>query len=501
MSKIIILGLGPGDPAHLTVEALKTLEAAQTVYLRTAKHPTVPALPQHLKLENFDDVYDRSDNFAEVYSTIAAQLVKLAKENFDTPLVYAVPGHPLVGESSVLKVLAEAKAQNIATQVVSGLSFIEPTCAVLEIDPLQDGLTILDATELAMRPEINLPRDKGFELPVLRPLLISQIYNARLASGVKLALMENYPDDHSVVLLRGAGLSGEDFARLDIPLYELDRHPEITDHLTSAYLPPLPILEARNTFEGVQYVVSRLRAPGGCPWDRAQTHESLKRYLIEETYEVIQALDEEPEKLPEELGDLLLQVILHSQIAADDGDFNISDVFSELSNKLIRRHPHVFAARKFDGADEVVRNWEQLKKDERASKGEEPRSVLAGVPREMPALLQAQNLQRKAGDFGFEWRNFDEVLDKLVEEVGEIRRATNYEEQLEEMGDVLMMLANSARWLKIDAEEALRLANNKFRRRFQHWEDIVRERNLEARNMSSAELEEVWQEARSRAGH
>jgi tetrapyrrole methylase family protein/MazG family protein len=501
LAKLIIVGLGPGDPDVLTKAALKTLEAAHTVYLRTAKHPTVPFLPKHLTLEAFDAIYDRSENFAEVYATITAQLLELAASSLETPVIYAVPGHPLVGESSVLRLLSAAKAQNIEADVVAGLSFIEPVCTALELDPLQEGLTILDATELAIRAEIELPREKGFGLPVLKPLLISQIYNSRLASSVKLALMENYPDEHPVVLLRGAGLVGADFIKLEVPLYELDRHPEVTDHLTCAYLPPLPILQALGTFENVQYVIARLRAPEGCPWDRKQTHDSLKRYLIEETYEVVHALDEDPDKLAEELGDLLLQVLLHAQIAAEDKEFTIADVMTELGNKMIRRHPHVFGEAKVEGAEEVVRNWEQLKKAERATKGEEVKSVLAGVPRDMPALLQAQNLQRRAADLGFEWHNYEQVLDKLVEEVGELRQTENEEERLEEMGDILMMLANTARWMKLDAEEALRLANNKFRRRFEQWEEIVCERNLDARQMTSPEIEALWQEARQRAGH
>lgn len=499
MAKIIVVGLGPGDPDFLTAGAAKILEATPTVYLRTAKHPTVPFLNPQLKLESFDDIYDRSQNFAEVYATITARLLQLARTS-DTAIVYAVPGHPLVGETSVLKLLNEAEAQGIETQVVAGLSFIEPVCTALKLDPLQEGLTILDATELAMRPEQSLPRDKGYSLPVLRPLLISQIYNARLAGGVKLALMENYPDEHPVILLRGAGLQGADFAQLEIPLYELDRHPEITDHLTCAYVPPLPILQAVGTFEAVQYVVARLRAPDGCPWDREQTHASLKRYLIEETYEAIHALDEEPDKLAEEFGDLLLQVVLHAQIAADEGDFTLADVMGELTNKLIRRHPHVFGETKISGLAEHGRNWEQIKQAERAAKGEGAKSALAGVPHDMPALLQAQNLTRKAADLGFEWRSYDDVIAKLVEEVAELQNAPTNEARLEEMGDVLQMLTNAARWLNLDAEEALRLSNNKFRRRFEQWEEIVRERDLNPHQLALPELVQLWHEARQRAG-
>ncbi|NWJ47174.1 MAG: nucleoside triphosphate pyrophosphohydrolase [Chloroflexi bacterium] len=496
--KIIVIGLGPGNPDHLTFGALRAMREAGTVWLRTAKHPTVSHLPPEVKLESFDDYYDRFESFEAVYGAIVDRLLAIAKESAK-PIAYAVPGHPLVGESSVTRLLAKAREAGIAIEIVDGLSFIEPALDVLTLDPLQDSLTILDALELAARPESHLPREKGLELPILRPLLVGQVYNQRLASAVKLALMEDYPDGHQVTLLRGAGVPGEQ-ARLDIPLFELDRHPEWTDHLTCVYVPPLPILEATGSFANVQYILARLRGPGGCPWDREQTHTSLKRYLIEETYEVIHALDEAPEKLVEEFGDLLLQVVLHAQIGADEGEYDIREVMRELSLKMIHRHPHVFGVTNVNGAEEVVHNWEQLKKIERAGKSEEEQSVLGGVPHEMPALLQAQNLQRKAASLGFVWRNLDQVLDKLVEEIEEVRHTTNHEELVEEIGDVFMVMCAAARDLKVDAEEALRLANLKFRKRFTEWEKLLHERNLDGHKMELPELETLWQEARKRAG-
>ncbi|MEI6045820.1 MAG: nucleoside triphosphate pyrophosphohydrolase [Chloroflexota bacterium] len=496
-SKIIIVGLGPGNYGDLTATALKVLTENSTIYLRTAKHPTVPYLPAASRYVSFDEVYDRCATFAEVYDTIVSRLLELATQGLGDPVVYAVPGHPLVGEASVLKLLVRAKEAGITTEVVAGLSFIEAVSTALALDPLEQGLTILDATELVQRAEVHLPREKGFGLPVVRPLLISQLYNQRLAGSVKLALMESYPDEHPVTLLRGAGVSGEE-GRLELPLYELDRHPEWTDHLTCVYLPPLPILEARGTFEQVQYIMARLRGPSGCPWDREQTHASLKRYLIEETYEVIDALEEEPEKLADELGDLLLQILFHAQLAAEESEFDISDVMESLSTKMIRRHPHIFATTQVSGSAEVLRNWEQIKQVEHAEKGKVRDSVLDGVPREMPALLQSQDLQRKAAGLGFEWRNFDEILDKLVEEVREVKETKNHQELVEEFGDVLAVLANAARWLKVDAEEALRFANNKFRHRFRAWEQIVKERHLDPHQMALPELELLWKEARQR---
>lgn len=492
--KIVIVGLGPGDPDQLTLGAMRVFERAETVYLRTSKHPTVPFLPKNARLENFDDIYDRANTFGEVYSTIVTRLLELAQLPGENPVVYAVPGHPLVGESSVLRLLEAAKKEGIETEIVHGLSFFEPVFATLGVDPLASGLVVLDATELADQPELFLPRPHGPELPVTRPLLIGQVYNQRLASAVKLALMENYPDDHPVTLLRGAGIPGEE-GRLDLPLYELDRHPEWTDHLTCAYLPALPVADAFGTFANAHYVVARLRAPGGCDWDRAQTHASLKRHLLEEVYEVVHALDADPDALAEEMGDLLLQILLHAQIAAEAGEWNISDVFREMSEKLVRRHPHIFGP---EASTTPKPNWEEFKRSEKAARGDQS-SVLAGVPRDMPALQQAQALQRKAAGLGFKWRTFDEVINKLVEEVQEVKETTNYDELVEEIGDVLAVLASAAQGLKVDAEEALRLANLKFRRRFEQWEAVVKERGLDPHTMDLAGLQAVWTEARKRS--
>ncbi len=394
-----------------------------------------------------------------------------------------------MGEASVLRLLDRAAEAGVPTEVVDGLSFLEPCFSALRLDPLAAGLLVLDATEMAEQAEAFLPRQYGLELPAQRPLLIGQIYNQRLAGAVKLALMESFADDHPVTLLRGAGIPGQQ-GRLEIPLYELDRHPEWTDHLTCAYLPPRPLLEATGSFANAHYIVARLRAPGGCQWDRRQTHASLKRHLVEEAYEVLQALDEAADNLPEELGDLLLQILLHAQIAAEQGDWSITDVMREMSEKLIRRHPHIFS-----DPSAPVPVWEEIKQAEKAGRGDNG-SVLAGVPRVMPALQQAQALQRKAGEIGFAWRTFDDILAKLVEEVDEVRQAANQAELVEEIGDLLAVLAGAAGWLQVDAEEALRLANNKFRRRFEQWAALVRQRQLNPSTMSRSELQAVWNEAR-----
>jgi tetrapyrrole methylase family protein/MazG family protein len=240
-------------------------------------------------------------------------------------------------------------------------------------------------------------------------------------------------------------------------------------------------------------IIAKLRSPDGCPWDRKQTHASLKPYLIEECYEVLQALEKgTPQKLCEELGDLLLQIMLHAQIAAEARQFNIDDVVRGISSKLIHRHPHVFGVRKVQDAGEVELNWQALKQEER----EEGESILSGVPEQMPALAYSQSIQRRVAGVGFDWEKVDEIIDKLAEEVTEIKQAPNQQEKAKEFGDLLFTLANIARRLDIDLEMALRSANQRFYRRFAYMEEACRERGVNLASLSLDEQNTLWEEAK-----
>jgi tetrapyrrole methylase family protein/MazG family protein len=258
----------------------------------------------------------------------------------------------------------------------------------------------------------------------------------------------------------------------------------------------LPKKEA-DTFRELKEIIARLRGPHGCPWDKKQTHASLKPFLVEESYEVLQALDEgAPEKLRDELGDLLLQIMLHAQIAAEAGQFDIDDVVSSISNKLIHRHPHVFGGQKVKDVVEVEQNWEALKQEERV----EGESILAGMPRQMPALVYSQSMQRRVAGVGFDWEKVEEIIDKLAEEVAEIKGATNQQEKANEFGDILFTLANIARRLDIDLEMALRSANQRFYRRFNYMEELCRERGISLAGMTLDEQNALWEEAKRKTG-
>ena len=248
-----------------------------------------------------------------------------------------------------------------------------------------------------------------------------------------------------------------------------------------------------NQFATLVDIIARLRAPDGCPWDRKQTHASLRENLLEECYEVLEALDEgDSERLYTELGDLLMQVVLHSQIATEAGEFELGDVISSINTKLIHRHPHIFGAKKVKDAEEVALNWEELKQEERKADA----SMLDSVPGQMPALAYSQEIQRRVARVGFDWEDIEGVIDKLSEEVGELKQAEDQERKEAEFGDLLFTLANIARRLGIDLEAALRQANRRFYRRFSYMEKACRERGVSLSDLSFDEQNTLWDEAK-----
>jgi len=255
---------------------------------------------------------------------------------------------------------------------------------------------------------------------------------------------------------------------------------------------------ARDGFAALVDIIAKLRGPTGCPWDRKQIHSSLKPHLLEECYEVLEAIDRgDPQELCSELGDLLMQIVLHAQIAAEEGHFDINEVSQRISAKLIHRHPHVFGAVKAEDAQEVVHNWQVLKREEG---GQE--SILSGLPRGMPALAYSQAIQRRAAAVGFDWKGADDIVDKLVEEINEVREATDNAERTSEFGDLLFTLANVARWLDMDLEDALRQANQRFYQRFNCMEELCRARGVDLSSLPIEEQDRLWEEAKDRlAGH
>lgn len=261
-------------------------------------------------------------------------------------------------------------------------------------------------------------------------------------------------------------------------------------------------------FDELVNIMARLRAPGGCPWDAEQTYESLGQYLLEECYEAFDAIQEaaqtgETHNLQEELGDVLLQVVFHSTIAAERGDFTIDEVVRGVSEKLILRHPHVFGDKELKTADDVLNNWDELKKAQQKTSGkiEKARdSILEEIPVHFPALLEGQKITKKAAKVGFDWENTTQVFDKLAEETAELKSAIEHNENIEEeIGDLLFVVLNLARKLDIDAESALKKTNRKFRARFRHIEDRTKEKGKSLQETSLGEMDEFWNEAKKSA--
>ena len=479
---ITILGLGPGNPDYLTRKAWRILNAAEEIFLRTIHHPVVPDLPAGLRKQSFDALYDEADSFEDVYEQIVAEVMRLGKR--PEGVIYAVPGHPFVAEATCPEIVRQAQDAGISVQVVDGISFIGPLLTAAGVDVFPQTV-LLDA--------LTLSRNHMPPFPPSAPAIIAQIHSRTVASEVKLTLMAVYPDDFAVKLVHAAGTTHEIIEEL--PLFEIDRSEHI-GLLTALYL---PAMDTTLSFEAFQDVIAHLRAPDGCPWDREQTHQSLRPHLLEETYEVISAIDnDDPDAMREEFGDLLLQILLHAEIASESGEFSMADILHGIHTKLVNRHPHVFGDLVLEEPENVLLNWEKLKAEERAADGNSGASLLDGVALALPALVQAEQFQLRAGRVGFDWPDIAGVYNKIDEELMEIASAVGKINQSNEIGDLLFAVVNLARWLGIDAESSLREANIRFRNRFSKIEAEARTQGRAVSDMTLYEMESIWQAAKNK---
>ncbi|WP_410985521.1 nucleoside triphosphate pyrophosphohydrolase [Bacillus cereus] len=478
---ITILGLGAGELDQLTMGVYRKIKEADHMYVRTKEHPVIEELEKEgVKYTAFDDVYEAHDTFEIVYETIANTLIEQAQ---GTDIIYAVPGHPLVAERTVQLLLQKGKEKQVEVQIEGGQSFLDPMFASLKIDPIE-GFQLIDATSF----------ERG-QLELRQHLIFCQVYDAFVASEVKLTLMEMLPDEYEVYIVTAAGTSFEQVKK--VPLYMLDHETEL-NNLTSVYIPPVAERASLyQQFDVLREIIAELRGPNGCPWDKKQTHQSLKKYLIEEAYEVLEAIDEEDDDhLIEELGDVLLQVMLHAQIGEDEGWFSIDDIIRTLAEKMVRRHPHVFGDIDVENAEEVVSNWEEIKKQE---KGHVKESVLTGIPKSLPQLLRAYEIQKKAGTVGFDWDDVQPMMEKVFEELKEFEQEVakmDKEKMLGELGDLLFAFVNVARYHKLNPEEALHKTNEKFMSRFIFMEAKVAEMNKEMQELTLEQMDALWEEAK-----
>lgn len=481
---IEVIGLGAGSLEQLPLGVYRKLTGKKTVFLRTKEHPVIDELKaEGFVFCSFDDYYEKHENFFAVYEDICDTLLR---EAVGKSLVYAVPGHPIVAEMTVQLLLERGKYNGINVQLCGGQSFIDALLQAVQVDPIE-GFQLLDGTSLTAE-----------QLQLQQHMIIAQVYDQFVASSVKLTLMEKLPDDYEIFIITAAGSEKEQIKKL--PLFELDREVGV-NNLTSVYVPPVTEEEILyKQFSQLCHIIATLRGPSGCPWDKKQTHKSLKKYLIEETYELIEAIDDaDIDHIIEELGDVLLQVMLHAQIGADAGYFTIDDVIETLSRKMVRRHPHVFRDVHVEDEQEVMKNWEQIKQQEKTTN--ETQSLLSNINKVVPNLLRAFEIQNKVAKVGFDWKEVTPALEKIKEEVvefqDELARTNLNKENLQlEFGDILFALVNVARFFNINPEEALFQTNEKFMKRFNYIEEQVKRSNRPMTDYSLEELDAFWEEAK-----
>jgi tetrapyrrole methylase family protein / MazG family protein len=477
LPRVTVIGLGPAGPELVTAATLEAIQRIPRRFLRTSRHPSSVVVAN---AATFDHVYEAADRLAGVYTAIADELVAAAE--VEGEVLYAVPGSPWVLERSVRNLLAD---QRVHVEVIPALSFLDLAYARLGIDPIEAGVRMVDGHEFATAAA----GERG-------PLLVAHAHARWVLSDIKLSVHDAVDDRDEVVFLQRLGLPDE--AVTVVPWADLDRSVE-PDHLTCIYIPRLAAPVGRELVR-FHEIVRRLREE--CPWDRQQTHQSLTRYAIEEVYELVEAIGQldgagadHDAALEEELGDVLLQVFLHAAIAEQHGRFTVADVAARISEKMIRRHPHVFGQVSVNGPEQVIANWETIKAHE---KGATEASAVDGVPGDLPALAYARELTAKASKVGFDWDDAAGTLEKVSEELDEVRAAFDDPSRLPgEVGDLLFATVNVARHRGIDPEAALRVAAAKFRRRFQACEGLAAERGIDTRTAGLEVLDALWGEVKA----
>ena len=484
MGKIFIIGMGPGDIGSLTLEAVEKMTSGNKVYLRTEKHPTVEYLKDKgIEYKTYDSVYDNEEEFSKVYEKISIDLIQNA-EKYGI-INYCVPGHPLVAEKTVNLLIENEKQGKVEIEIISGLSFIEPMISSVGIDPVE-GLKIIDGLDISNQT-VDINTDN----------LITQIYNRVRASDLKLALMDIYEDEYEIYVIKSAGIKGEE-KRIKIPLYELDRL-EWIDYLTSIYIPKME-KDKKNKYDihDLMSTMKKLRSEDGCEWDIDQTHSSLRQYVIEEAYEVVDAIDNgDIDELTEELGDLLLQVVFHSEIGREEGTFNLYDVTTSICEKLIRRHPNVYIDSLNEKMDSDSDSWNDIKAKEKNMSTYTDR--MKSIPKGLPALMKSVKVQNRAADVGFDWTDFTGAMDKLEEELREVKEEldeNNIDRLEEEIGDLIFSAVNVSRFFSINPENALNITINKFINRFEFMENKCIEEQKDMKDLSLEELDLLWNQAK-----
>lgn len=487
--QITIVGLGPGPSEDLTARAQTTLACGATVLLRTARCGAAQWLSeQGIAFTALDSLYEQAEDFDQLATLIAQAVLDAAQQGGQA--IYATPGSGDAQDATVQALCALCQAQGITLACVPGLALSAPAAAqaVSAGDPgrafAKDALLTVSAAQAA-----DLLVDTHF------PLIVTEIDTRIAASGVKLSLLRIYPPEHPILYVQAK--NGATIAQT-LALVDIDRQADTCYDHTASFYCTAPQTPYRQDVQALQGIMRKLRAPGGCPWDREQTHQSIRLNLIEEAYEVLDAIDRsDVDALCEELGDVLLQVIFHAAMAAEQGDFDLLDVTDGICRKLIHRHPHVFGQTKVSGSEQVLANWDSIKREEKHQ--ESFTQTLRDVPRVFPALLRSQKVQKRAKRAGMDFSTAAQAFEKLTEEVQEVRQALEAGDQdlPMELGDLLFAAVNVVRLSHQDAEDVLNLAVDKFIGRFAGVEDLALSRGLEMQNMPLEQLDLLWNEVKA----
>src|SRR5699024_535385 len=477
---IKIIGLGAGDINQLPLGIYRYLLTTENViYSRTNEHPVIQDLIlEGVEFQSFDYFYTEQEQFADVYTNIAS---KLLEEGHADEITYVVPGHPLVAEQTVQMLLDQ---NEVSVEIEGGKSFLDDLFTTLKIDPIE-GFQLIDATKFT-RDDLNYQQH----------LIFAQVYDAYVASEVKLELLEDLNPDYEIYIVKAVGSQNEKIIK--VPSHLLDHNIQL-DNLVSVYVPPIrPPL--RHTFSDLKKTIATLRGPNGCEWDKKQTHQSLRKYVIEEVYELVEAINNnDDENMIEELGDVLLQDMMHSQIGEDESYFTIDDVIEQINNKMIRRHPHDNSDVVVEAVREKNQNGEAIKNKETKNKKEE--SVLENIPKSLPTLQKTMKIIKKAKQSGFDWQHINQLWEKLDEELTEFKEAIQQRNQNEielEYGDVLFVLADLADNYQLNPEFALMKVNEKFVSRFQAVEQGAKPLNKTVLDLTEDEKEMFWERAKER---
>ena len=480
MRHLTVVTLGPGNPAYLTRQAEKALREAKHLILRTARHRAVDWLrAEGIDFRDFDAFYDRYDSFDEMHRAMAEALWAEAGKH---ALTFAVQDATTDG---AVRCLRETRPGDAELRVLPGISAAD--VALAEAGVPGDGWLIVPASDIA-----QVTPDPAW------PLLVTEIDDRILAGEVKLRLSAFYGDEAPVMFCPSTAKTAR--KPVEIPLCDLDRQPSY-DHTVCAAVPPVGLMERdRFGFEDLVRVMARLRGEGGCPWDGAQTHESLRKYLLEEAYEAAGAIDEnDMDHLADELGDVLLQIVFHADIGRAAGEFDITDVTSAICRKMIRRHTHIFGADHCETAEQVSDNWERIKREERRQQSQT--EVLRDVSKALPSLTRAAKVQKKAAQVGFDWDSAAEALPKVSEEAGEVRAELDAgRDPNGELGDLLFACVNVARLAGADPEEALTAATEKFIRRFAAMEKAILADGKALQDMTLPEMDVYWDRVKREQG-